>query len=84
MAIFFNSDISGYLSKRLYFVNIQFTGNRTNGIWYSCDECVVAGQNVLRGPTIHLPRLECCVKSHHLHLIHLVYFCFQMRFQKKY
>ena len=48
-----------------------------------CDECVLAGQNVFLGPTIHLPRPECCVKSHHLHLIHLVYCCFQMRLQKR-
>ena len=43
-------------------------------LWESqnCDECVVAGQNVFQGPTIHFPRLECCVESHHLHSIHLV------------
>ena len=47
-----------------------------------CDECVLAGQNVFLGPTIHLPRLEGSVESHHLRLIHLVYCCFQMRFQR--
>ena len=52
---------------------------------YICDECVFAGQNVFQGPAIHLPRLDCYVKSHHLHMIHLVYWycCFQMRFQKR-
>ena len=49
-----------------------------------CDNYVVAGQNVFLGPTIHLPRLEFSVESHHSHLIHLVYCCFQMRFQKRY
>ena len=38
-----------------------------------CDECVVAGQNVFLGPTIHLHRPDCCVESHHLHLLHAVY-----------
>ena len=48
--------------------------------WCSCDECVLAGQNVFQGPTIHLPRLECCVESQHFDLIHLVYCCFRMHF----
>ena len=38
-----------------------------------CYEFVVAGQNVFPGPAIHLPRPECCVESHQLHLILLVY-----------
>ena len=28
------------------------------GVFGCCDECVVDGQNVFLGPTIHLPRLE--------------------------
>ena len=43
---------------------------------------MLAGQNVFLGPTTHLPRPECYVESHHLHLIHVVYCCFQMRLQK--
>ena len=48
-----------------------------------CDECVLTGQNVFQGPTIHLPRLDSCVESHHLHLMRLVYHCSWMRFQKR-
>ena len=47
-----------------------------------CDECVLHGQNVFLGPTIPLPRLECCVESHHLHLIHLVRFFSRCVFKK--
>ena len=48
-----------------------------------CDECVVAGQNVFLGPTIHLPRHECFVESHHFHLSFLICCCFQVRFHRK-
>ena len=30
-----------------------------------CDEYVLAGQNVSLGPTILLPRPDCCVEFHH-------------------
>ena len=30
-----------------------------------CDECVIAGQNVFLGPTIHLPLPDYCFESHH-------------------
>ena len=49
----------------------------------NCEECVFAGQNVFLGSTTHLPRPECYVESHHLHLIYLVHCYFQMRFQKR-
>ena len=49
----------------------------------TCDECVLAGQNVFLGPTNHLPRPIFYVESHHLRQIHVVYCCFQMRFQKR-
>ena len=54
-------------------------------LWYQggCDECVFAGQNVFLGPKIHLPPPECYAEFQHLHLIHVVNCCFQMRFQKK-
>ena len=48
-----------------------------------CDESVLAGQTVFLGPTTHLPRPEFYVESHHLHSIHIVYCCFQMRSQKR-
>ena len=47
-----------------------------------CDECVFAGRNVFLGPTIHLPRPKRYFESLRLRLIHLVHYCFQMRFQK--
>ena len=60
----------------------NLTQPRVNFPLPRCDEYVLAGQNVFQGPTIHLPRLECCVESHRLHLLHLMCCCFQMRFQK--
>ena len=48
----------------------------------NCDECVIAGQNVFLGPTIHLPRPEFYFESHHLYLTHVVYHSFRIGFQK--
>ena len=49
----------------------------------SCDECAVLDQGVSLGPTTHLPRPECYVESHDLHLTYVRFCCFQMRFQKR-
>ena len=48
-----------------------------------CNECVVAGQNLFLGPTIHLPRLEYCFQFHHSHLTNVVYYFFRTHYQKE-
>ena len=47
-----------------------------------CDKCVVAGQNVYLGPTIHLPRPKYCFESQHSYLPSVVYYSFRIRFQR--
>ena len=45
-----------------------------------CDECVIAGQNVFLGPTIHLSHLGSFPESHHSSLNHDMYCSFCIRF----
>ena len=49
---------------------------------YLCDECVVAGQNVYLGPTIHLPRPEGYFESHHSRSVHEMFCFFRTRSRK--
>ena len=49
---------------------------------YSCDEFVVADQNVFLGPVIHSPGPENYFESHPPYKTYLVCYSFRIRFQK--